>query len=371
MYTLTVACLALAVLYAGMTFINLIFFRPPPHRSARANVSVLIPARDEAANIGPAVDAVLASEGVDLEVVVLDDGSTDGTGRIVAERAARDGRVRLIEGDGLPAGWNGKQHACWQLARAARRDTLVFIDADVRVGPDALGRLAAFMERRRLDLASGFPRQVTRTLGEQLVVNQILVLLLGYLPMAMARIFRSPGFAAGCGQLMAVRRDAYFRADGHRAIRASRHDGLMLPRTMRAAGGRTDLFDATSVASCRMYDGWEATWAGFSKNATEGMAKPVALPVWTVLLGGGHVLPVLLAPLALIFGPAEAVAPALLAVALVYAARAALAVRTRQPVRSVLLHPLGVAVVLAIQWAAFLNHRRGRPSEWRGRSYGA
>ncbi len=372
LYALSYAAVVLAGLYALLTVINLFAFRAPPRpaRAARPGVSLLIPARDEAANIDGAIRAALASEGVELEVLVLDDGSTDGTDAAVAAWAARDRRVRLLRGPGLPAGWNGKQHACWVLSQHARNEVMVFVDADVRLRPAALARLAAALERRDLALASGFPRQDTETLAETLVIPQIHVLLMGYLPFPLARLFsRVPGFAAGCGQLIAVRREAYRAAGGHAAIRRTRHDGIMLPRLFRRAGHRTDLYDASMLASCRMYAGWDEVWRGFTKNATEGMATPIALPVWTVLLGGGHVLPFVLLPAAVLAGDAAAAGLAGWAVALVWSARALLAARVGQLPLGVLLHPVGMAIVLAIQWQALLAARRGRQAEWRGRRF--
>ena len=368
---LATAAAALACLYAVVTVLNLTIYRAPRPAppEARPGVSLLIPARDEAGNIDAALSAALSSEGVELEVVVLDDGSTDGTDAIVRRWADADRRVRLIQGPPLPPGWNGKQHACWNLARAARHDVLVWQDADVRLAPDALARLAGRLDSRRLDLVSAFPREVTGSLAEALVIPQIHVLLLGYLPLFFARLFPARGFAAGCGQLMMARRDAYWAMGGHRTIRASRHDGVTLPRAFRAAGHRTDFVDGTDLASCRMYDGAEEVWHGFSKNATEGMAKPVALPIWTILLGGGHVLPFLLLPLAEIAGDGEAVRLSAIAVALVWGARAMVAARAQHSALGVLLHPLGMVIVLAIQWAALRAARRGVPQSWRGRTY--
>jgi cellulose synthase/poly-beta-1,6-N-acetylglucosamine synthase-like glycosyltransferase len=367
---LAVAALALAALYAFLTLVNLLVFRPPARgMGARPAVSVLIPARDEARNIGPAVECVLAQQGVDIEVIVLDDGSSDGTGDIVRAIAARDGRARLMDGPALPAGWNGKQHACYQLAQKARHDLLLFLDADVRLEPEAVARMAAHLEARELDLVSGFPRQVTRSLAEIVVIPQILVLLLGYLPFPMARVFRSVGFAAGCGQLMLIRAGTYAKAGGHAAFPTSMHDGLNLPRAVRRAGGRTDIVDTTALAHVRMYETWSEIWTGFSKNATEGMAKPVALPVWTVLLGGGHVLPPLMLLGAWVVGAPGILEVAAKACALLFGARAVLAWRMRQHPLSVLLHPVGVLITLWIQWSALMGARRGQQQSWRGRSY--
>jgi Glycosyl transferase family 2 len=362
--------LGLALLPALATTVNLVVFRaPPPPRETPPKVSLLIPARDEETNISDALRAGLASEGVELEVVVLDDGSTDRTAAIVAASTRDDARLRLVAAPPLPRGWCGKQHACHVLADHARHPLLVFIDADVRLAPDALMRIAGLLERERIDLASGFPQQQTGTLPEALIVPLIHVLLLGYLPIWLARRIRHPAFAAGCGQLMAVRRDAYRRAGGHAAIRSSRHDGLTLPRAFRGAGCTTDLFDATNLARCRMYRGGREVWQGFAKNATEGMAKPVALPVWTLLLGGGHVLPLLVLLAALAAGAWSALATSALAGACIFGMRSALALRFRQSWLGVLLHPLGIALLLALQWSALVAALRGRPAVWRGRAY--
>jgi Glycosyl transferase family 2 len=363
--------LGLALLPALVTAVNFVAFRAPlpPEREAPPRISLLIPARDEEENIGDALRAALASEGVELEVVVLDDGSTDGTAAVVAAWMRHDVRLRLVAAPPLPRGWCGKQHACHVLASHARHPLLVFVDADVRLAPDALMRIAGLLEHQALDLASGFPEQQTGTLSEALIVPLIHVLLLGYLPIWLARRSRHPAFASGCGQLMAVRGDAYRRAGGHAAIRNSRHDGLTLPCAFRRAGCATDLFDAANLARCRMYRGGREVWQGFAKNATEGMAKPLALPVWTVLLGGGHVLPFLLLPAAFASGSWAALAASALAGACVYGTRIALALRFRQSWPGALLHPLGIALLLALQWSALIAELRGRPAVWRGRAY--
>lgn len=370
--TLAWIALALALLPVLVGGINLGLYRRPPRAGGgTAALSVLIPARNEAANIGDALRSVLANRDLELEVVVLDDESQDDTAAIVRALAEEDPRVRLAQAPALPPGWSGKQHACHVLAGLAKHGRLVFMDADVRLAPDALGRMGGFLDRGGAKLASGFPRELTGGLGEALVIPLIHFLLLGYLPVWAMRRSPSPGLGAGCGQLFIADREAYREAGGHAAIRASLHDGIKLPRAFRAAGHRTDLFDATDLADCRMYSGLGEVWSGFSKNATEAMATPKALPLWTVLLFGGQVLPFLLlaaavplgwdSPVALLSGIAAGAALAF---------RLAMAWRFRQSVPAALLHPLGILLVLAIQWTALVRARRGRPATWRGRSYG-
>lgn len=361
---------ALALLPLAMTLWNLLLYRPPRASAPPGTVvSVLIPARDEAANIGPAIAAVLANRDVELELVVLDDHSTDGTAAIVLAAAARDPRLRLERAPPLPSGWSGKQHACWVLANHARHDVLLFLDADVRVAPGAVSRAAGFLLAGRSGLVSGFPREVTATAAEHLTIPWIHLLLLGYLPMGFMRLFKAHGFGAGCGQFMVARRHAYMAAGGHAAIRTSLHDGVTLPRAFRRAGFMTDLFDATDLATCRMYAGWDQVWSGFGKNATEGMATPAGLPVWTILIGGGHVLPLPVLLTALAVGPAPATMLAGAALLCNMAQRALVAVRFRQNGLGIALHPAGAALLLAIQWMALVRAWRRRPAMWRGRSY--
>lgn len=366
---------AFAVLPLGLVLANfrggrLGFLRPTAAPPGGTRVSVLIPARDEEANIRASVEAALASSGVEVEVVVLDDHSTDRTAAIVRRLAEADDRVRLVAAPALTPGWAGKQFACAQLAGAARHEVLMFIDADVVVAPTAAAAAAALLlGTPALGLVSGFPRQRTGSPGEHLVVPWIHVLLLGYLPMAAMRQSRRPAFGAGCGQWMVARRDAYREVGGHGATPLSRHDGLSLPRTFRSAGWQTDLFDGDELAECRMYRTWAEVRHGFGKSAGEGMATPRGLPVWTLLVGCGHVLPWLMLTVGLASGDVDLIVPGALGVAANLALRALLVRRLGQHPFGALLHPVGAVLVLAIQWQALWRHLRGRPSTWKGRAY--
>lgn len=368
--TLALTALVLADFPCGLFLLNLLAYRRiTSGKSAIENqVSVLIPARNEERNIRATLEAVLANGGCDFEVVVLDDHSTDRTAAIVNDIARRDNRVRLEFAPALPAGWCGKQHACFALARQARYPLLVFIDADVRLAADALVRMVVFMQRSGADLASGVPRQELGTFSDRLLLPLIHFILLGFLPMHAMRRTKLPAFAAGCGQLFIARRDAYKQCGGHAMLRDSLHDGIKLPRVFRRAGFRTDLFDATDIATCRMYQTNAETWRGLGKNATEGLAAPGTILPMTLLLLGGQVLPFVLL----------AFAPMLSTTGLMLAAFATamacvprlVATRTfRQPLGAALLHPFGIIALLAIQWHALARQLAGKPSVWKGRAY--
>ncbi len=363
------AALVLAAVPALLYAVNVFLYRPPPPAgSARPAVSILFPARNEERSIGLAVKAALAATGVEIEVIVLDDQSDDRTAEVVRDIAARDGRVRLVGSGSLPAGWCGKPFACRQLARLARHPLLLFVDADVRLAPDGPARLAAFLDASGAALVSGFPRQETGTLAEKLVLPLMHFLLLGYLPLPWMRRTRHPAFGAGCGQLFLARRADYDAAGGHAAVRASLHDGLTLPRAFRRAGLRTDLCDATPIATCRMYHSGSDLWYGLAKNAREGLGHPKAIVPWTIALFGGHVLPFGLLGAAAWLDPLTA-ALAAGAAALSYLPRLDAALRFRQSWLGAALHPVGVAVLLAIQWYATARAWAGRPVGWKGRRH--
>ena len=386
MIALLFVSLACAALPAGLFWMNLrLYVDPPPVGPEKLPaVSILIPARNEAAVIDSAVTHALLSRGVEIEVVVMDDGSTDGTDAIVLALAAADPRVRLERAPALPAGWNGKQHACWALAHAARNPILCFVDADVTLGPEVVARMAQFLETGNNGLVSGFPQQVTGTFLEWMLLPLIHFVLLGFLPLNRMRAGTDPAFAAGCGQFIMARKDDYFACGGHSEIKLTMHDGLLLPRLFRAAGFRTDLADITNFASCRMYTSAAQVWSGLAKNATEGLATRSRIVPVTLLLLLGQVLPfvvaiVLLPSIALLFLLSGALsfgisAILLLAVILLSVIAAWLprwlgVARFRQDWRGALLHPLGILLLICVQWYALFRKLRGGAVSWRGRAY--
>jgi hypothetical protein len=362
-----IACL-LAVIPAALFLRNLALCAPLPGRGAvRASCSVLIPARNEEATIESALSSVLQSVCVDFEVIVLDDGSTDRTAEIVRKIALSDARVRLETAVPLREGWCGKNFACHQLATLAQHPLLVFMDADVRVSrPDSLARLAAFADQSGAALISGVPRERTYGLIEKLIIPLIHFVLLGFLPIERMRKSTDPRFAAACGQILAVRREAYDRIGGHTTIASRIHDAVALTRTFRAHGFKTDLFDGTDTFHCRMYRRASEVWHGFAKNAHEGLgARQLILPA-TLLLLGGQVMPLVLLPFA---ASPLALAFAIIGTVAAFLPRIVGIVRFRQSLIGALLHPLGICALVAIQWFAFFRSFRRRPATWKGRSY--
>jgi glycosyltransferase involved in cell wall biosynthesis len=362
-----------------------LYVAPQPSNELHPDIAVLIPARNEEANMGDCLHQVLSNQGVTLEVIVLDDASTDRTADIVRAIAETDARVRLLSSMDLPEGWNGKQHACWRLAQAASSPYFLFLDADVRLHPSAVGDCVAQMRRTKVSLLSGFPRLITITPLEWLLLPLIHFVLLGFLPLSRMRSSSDPSFAAGCGQFMLVERTAYFTSGGHDAIRTTLHDGLLLPRSFRRAGFRTDLVDLTYFAKVRMYHSAATVWQGLAKNATEGIAAPKRIVPITLLLFLGQVVPTLLAVFWLMQSilqnhhtvvagdsqPWNFLIGSIIFLAFIasYLPRLLALDRFQQPLKSAMLHPLGIVVLLCVQWYALACQMLGVPVSWRQRKY--
>lgn len=380
---LSIASACCAAIPGLLTPGNLREYHEPPVASGNLPaIRVIVPARNEEAGIAQCILNVLQSRGIDLTLLVMDDSSTDRTAQIVLDLAAADDRLQLLTSVALPAGWNGKQHACWQAAQVSAAPLLCFLDADVRLHPDALARMATLLTMHdgesgapvmtgsgQTGLVSGFPRELTETTLEWLLLPLIHFVLLGFLPMRKLHTTTDPRFAAGCGQFLFVNREAYFRSGGHAAIRATMHDGLLLPRLLRGHGYGTRLADLTHLASCRMYHSAASTWNGLAKNATEGLAAPRTIVPMTLLLGLGQVLPIPLFVTALLQHRPVAAVFAGVAIALSYLPRLLEGTRFQQRKRSSALHPVGVATLLVLQWYAFTRKLVGRPATWKSRAY--
>lgn len=364
----------LALIPTALGLINLALYRPLKKQveADLPKLSVLIPARNEEARITPVLDSVLASTGVNFEVIVADDSSTDKTVEIVQGFAMRDPRLRLVTTRALPEGWLGKNNACHFLSTQAKAPYAVFLDADVALAPDALSRIASeFVRRPKLKLLSGFPRQITGSFWEKTLIPLIHTVLLGYLPFIGVKFTNLSMFATACGQLIAVNMDAYRKTGGHERIRDCVHDGVMLPRHFREGGHRTDLMDITDISATRMYTNGPDTFDGLMKNAHEGMATPIGLPVWTTLLIGGHVLPVIALAIAFFLNlPQDILLLAVSAALMPWALRFLMTMIFRQSWFGALLHPFGVLVLVGMQWVAFFRWRSGKRTSWKGRQIG-
>ena len=349
------------------------------------HVTIVVPARDEAATIAACVGAALATRWPALALVVVDDGSTDDTARLACEAARGDARFTLVAAPPLPEGWMGKQWACATGARhaatlarehSADEHLLLFVDADTQVAPDLLARAVQALRRRRLAMLSVVGRQRMESFWERVVQPHVLVILAGRYGSTerVTRARRADAKVAN-GQCLLVTRAAYDAIGGHAAVRDSVSEDLVLAKRLFAAGHEVGIVLAPRQLATRMYDSLGAIVRGWRKNMYAGGRE--AMPLGAL---GRAIFPLLLLmpPLLSLLPPVLALAGlagvvgtftlhwASIACLLLLAWWALVYRRLRLATAWAMTWPLGAAVLL---WIVVVAVARGSHVEWRGRSY--
>ena len=327
-----------------------------------SRVSVLIPARNEEANVGACIEGFLSQNYDNFKIYVLDDQSTDRTGAIIEKFGKQYPEVQAIHGKPLPAEWSGKNWACHQLSQYADGEIFIFTDADNRPAPNAIANTVAYMQKLELGLLSAFPEKVTITLAEKLVVPVVDMFVYAGLPLWLTYLSRFPSLAAASGLWIAFTSEAYQQVGGHQAVSNQIVEDVELSRLAKKRGIKILTSAGTRVVSCRMYQSFSEVWDGFSKNLF-GLVGYKTIPFFILIfsLFTMCVLPYI----AVSFAPLRG--PAIVAIAMNTVIRIVLALKYRHPLfTSVILHPFGVLLTLMIGINSFCQVRRGR-LQWKGR----
>ena len=225
------------------------------------HVSVVIAARDEAEGIGGTVSALLAQQGVALEVIVVSDRSTDGTADVVRRLGGANPRVRVIEVTALPERWIGKCHACYTGAAAAAGDGILFTDADCRLAPDVIARALAAAAREGADHVALTPAPIDPTLGAKAWYLVFGASITNWISAA-NRDLKDGHF--GIGAFNMVRASTYRACGGYEALRLTILDDVRLSLLVRRAGGRSRIYLGADDVLCH----W-ATSVGAAIRLTE------------------------------------------------------------------------------------------------------
>jgi hypothetical protein len=242
---------------------------PDPPPGGWPPLTVVVPARDEARGIEPAVRSLLAQDYPGLRVVAVDDRSVDGTGAILDRLGADEARLAVLHVRELPAGWLGKNHACARGAEAAPEGWILFTDGDVVFAAGALRRAVAYAEAHALGHLVALPRLVAPGFLERAFVSTFAALAN---PVFRTWELRRPGTPAyiGIGAFNLVRREAYLRTGGHRRLPLEAVDDVKLGIVLRRSGVRQGAVDSGGLVSVRWNAGFAASWAGLLKNAFAG-----------------------------------------------------------------------------------------------------
>lgn len=232
-------------------------------------ISVLIPARNEENNIGNCLRNILQQDYQNLEVLVLDDQSTDKTNEIVRSYSQKHSHVFCFDGESLPPNWTGKNWACHQLSQKAKGIYLLFVDADVELDPNAVGSALNMLLTKKTKMLSVFPTQKIKSLAEWLIVPLMNWLLLSFLPLKQVYASSNISLIAANGQFMLWDRETYFEIGGHSAVSNAVVEDMELARKTKLKNKIITLLGG-DIISCRMYRNFKEAFNGFSKNFYPG-----------------------------------------------------------------------------------------------------
>ena len=358
----TLAAIGIAV----HTAINLGYLRRPTNQRPPRDesVSVLIPARNEAAHILTTIRSVLAQNGIEhLEIIVLDDGSTDRTAELV--RQMRDPRLTLIAGSNgpLPQGWLGKPWACARLGDVATGDILIFVDADVYLEPDALLGSIALLRTHGFSLISPYPRQLAITWAERLVQPLLSWSWMALMPLRWGEHSHRPSLSSANGQFMVFDARAYRAIGGHGAVRGEVIEDIELMRAMKVSGRTATVVDGSSIASCRMYSSASGVIDGYTKSLWTAFNGPLGSAAVNTLLLTAFVAP----PISLLLARGRTRSIGALGYLAGVTSRVLVARSTGERVwPDAVAHPASVAAFSMLNALSWLRHLRGQ-NYWKGR----
>lgn len=296
----TATAAALSAASAAVALLNSRFMPGlhAPHHDVTERIVVCIPARNEQATLPSLIDDLTRQRScTDLQVIVLDDDSSDGTASVARTAAAGDSRIRVVTSHAAPpAGWTGKAAACAELARLADEgdphpSLIVFVDADVRLGPDAVAAAAAALRLSDAALLCPWPEQLLGSVAERLVQPLLAWSWMSTLPVPVANWTLLPSMAVACGQFMAFDAAAYRAIGGHGSVAASATEDLDLARTLRRAGKSTVVVSGAGFVRCRMYGSVADLRSGYSRWLWNEFGGPVGSATATLASAAIYLVP--------------------------------------------------------------------------------
>jgi glycosyltransferase involved in cell wall biosynthesis len=270
--------------------VNLVSSQRFPKRTTEFNglVSVLIPARNEEKNIGNLLSDLIRQDYQNIEIIVFNDQSTDKTEQIVNKYFKLDRRLNLVNSDGLPKGWLGKNYACHSLSKVANGEYFLFLDADVRISKDIIINTIAFSKRYKLGLLSIFPKQIMSTVSERITIPNMNYILLSLLPLVLVRKSNFQSLAAANGQFMLFNSKIYKELLPHEKMKSSKVEDIEIARYLKQNKIPVACLTGNETITCRMYECFNEAVNGFSKNVITffGNSFAVAILFWLVTTFG-------------------------------------------------------------------------------------
>jgi chlorobactene glucosyltransferase len=310
-------------------------------------VSVLIPARNEEKNIRRILNSMLKQDYRNLEILVLDDNSTDATGDIVEEFVKKDGRIKLIKGAPLPAGWKGKCFACHQLSKIAKGSYFVFTDADTLHYPNSIsGSLAALLKNN--------------------------LIILSFMPLILVKHSKAPFFSTAIGQFFLFKREAYEKTGGFEFVKDEILEDINISKQVKRCGLKIMIYDGSDSIFCRMFTNLPDVIKGFSRFIYAAfdcnfLMEFIAVSfIELIYLGPFILLPI---GIFILDWPAKIIALNIIQMFLIFTIKFILAIRFKERILDVFFTPVSLAFVYLLAINSYRQSKFGKGVDWKDRVY--
>ncbi len=369
---LLIAALVLLGPVTLVSFLNLVGWRriKSSHDAGSGQVSVLIPARNEELTLADCVESVVQQGDVIAEILIYNDRSTDRTEDVVVGLVdAHQRLVRQVETRPLKTGWVGKPHACAQLAEEASAKWMLFLDADARLEPGAVGRLLHAADSTEATFVSAWPVLEMKSFAERLLMPLLNFVVFTLFPAPISRSQSGASLGLAHGACILAERETYRATGGHELVKDRLFEDTAFARSWRGHGENSQVVDGSGIVRVRMYEDFSGIWNGFTKNYFPAFKRTTSFFLFQAYMAITYlVLPVL----ALVAVSLSGVAPWIAAIAgAVFVPRLLIALRFGHPLWSVLLHPVAVLLMLALGFNSWWASTRGDGVAWKGRVYNA
>ncbi|KEZ53927.1 glycosyltransferase [Metabacillus indicus] len=334
-------------------------------------VSILIPLRNEEKNAEDLAASLKNLSYPNLEIIMLDDQSTDRTKEILTNAARNDSRFKIVTGSDLPDGWAGKVFACHQLSSMASGDYYLFLDADVRVHKHTIERSLALMKQKKANMLSGFPRFPVKTILEKWLVPMQHLLIYFHLPLYLANYTPMAAASAAHGAFIMFEKNAYRKFGGHKAVKDAIVDDVALAKITKQNGYRAVLANVTEYVTCYMYDSNKAVWEGFKKNIFPGFGRSILIVIlFSLFYGLVYLFPFFLA----LYGITELIQGKMnlhffVPYLLIVLQKAYIDLRSRQTLALSPAIPFSAAAFLLLLYASMFASVKKTGYTWKGRTY--
>lgn len=377
-WILTLLSLAAVLVFAALTSLFLRrrqVLQPAPAPPANAPlISMIVPARNEAANVERCVRSLLAQNYPHVEVVAVDDASTDATPAILARIQAGDARLRVVAGTPMRPGWTGKNNALAAGVQEARGAWLLFVDADMVLHPGTLSAAFAAARHGGASMVTLWARQQLESFWERVVQPVIIGFNVVADPLQRVNDPAHPSATAN-GQFILVERAAYERIGGHSAVRDEVLEDQVLAQHFKRAGERMLMLDGTRMLSTRMYTSLREIWEGWSKNNFLSFNRNLlimlgaAVAVYLVAVNPFVMLMATLIALKFNHHLTDPLIINLCSIALLMWTRWRVRSFCGTALRDYLLHGVGAAIFIGIFFNSAFRYITGHGVTWKGRSY--